>query len=155
MEHGRKGLHKIVLKLKELFSPIHKKLPDSNGHRSHLIRSRKTQTRCVRTREQVGPRNKAFITQQADFVQTPVTSISSGPSVFQRSCQCSAIFTDCSWICSLTRYPVQDALEKCGGSDNGGTDIRLQGWVLKLYYHKKVSSHLHALYVHKGKWVEG
>lgn len=110
----------------------------------------------------MGPGNKAFITQQADFVQTPITSISGGhigSVVYHQSSR------EASGLQPSLRTAVGYAIwqdtqfrmlwKSVVGQTMGVQIIRLQGWVLKLYYHEKVASHLHALCVHEGEWVKG
>ncbi|KAK2086726.1 Ubiquitin carboxyl-terminal hydrolase 10 [Saguinus oedipus] len=72
------GLHEEMVNLKKLLSPNNENLTISNGPKKHLVHEEEQEEQGKGSEgewEHVGPQNKTSITGQADFVQTPITSI--------------------------------------------------------------------------------
>ncbi|KAK2086602.1 Ubiquitin carboxyl-terminal hydrolase 10, partial [Saguinus oedipus] len=115
------GLHEKMVNLKKLLSPNNEKLTISNGPKKHSVHEEEQEEQGKGSEgewEHVGPRNKMPITSQADFVQTPITSIFGGhirSVVYQQSSEESAtlqpFFTLQLDIQSDKICTVQDALE--------------------------------------------
>ncbi|KAK2082611.1 Ubiquitin carboxyl-terminal hydrolase 10 [Saguinus oedipus] len=67
-----------MVNLKKLLSPNNENLTISNGPKKHLVHEEEQEEQGKGSEgewEHVGPQNKTSITGQADFVQTPITSI--------------------------------------------------------------------------------
>ncbi|KAM5262623.1 LOW QUALITY PROTEIN: ubiquitin carboxyl-terminal hydrolase 10 [Ctenodactylus gundi] len=115
------GLHEEMLSLKKLLAPHNDKLVVSNGPSSppaEVEDQEEPGGQSDEEWEQVGPRNKASVTRQAHFVQTPITGIFGGhirSVVYQQSSKESAtlqpFFTLQLDIQSDKIRTVQDALE--------------------------------------------
>uniref|UniRef100_A0A8C5HSV6 Ubiquitin carboxyl-terminal hydrolase n=1 Tax=Gouania willdenowi TaxID=441366 RepID=A0A8C5HSV6_GOUWI len=116
------GLHEEMLALKKLISPQEEKTPTLNGPESQAgideEDAEKEEEGSEDEWEQVGPRNKASITRQADFVRTPITDIFGGhirSVVYQQNSKESAtlqpFFTLQLDIQSEKIRTVQEALE--------------------------------------------
>ncbi|KAK2086714.1 Ubiquitin carboxyl-terminal hydrolase 10 [Saguinus oedipus] len=115
------GLHEEMVNLKKLLSPNNENLTISNGPKKHSVHEEEQEEQGKGSEgewEHVGPRNKTSITGQADFVQTPITSIFGGhirSVIYQQSSEESTtlqpFFTLQLDIQSDKIRTVQEALE--------------------------------------------
>ncbi|KAK2082648.1 Ubiquitin carboxyl-terminal hydrolase 10 [Saguinus oedipus] len=110
-----------MVNLKKLLSPNNENLTISNGPKKHSVHEEEQEEQGKGSEgewEHVGPRNKTSITGQADFVQTPITSIFGGhirSVIYQQSSEESTtlqpFFTLQLDIQSDKIRTVQEALE--------------------------------------------
>ncbi|KAK2086644.1 Ubiquitin carboxyl-terminal hydrolase 10 [Saguinus oedipus] len=151
-----------MVNLKKLLSPNNEKLTISNGPKKHSVREEEQEEQGKGSEgewEHVGPRNKMSITSQADFVQTPITSIFGGhirSVVYQQSSEESAtlqpFFTLQLDIQSDKIHTVQDALESLVARES------VQGYTTKTKQQVEISRRTleklpHVLVLHLKRFV--
>ncbi|KAK2086660.1 Ubiquitin carboxyl-terminal hydrolase 10 [Saguinus oedipus] len=131
-----------MVNLKKLLSPNNEKLTISNGPKNHSVHEEEQEQGkgSEGEWEHVGPRNKTSITGQADFVQTPITSIFGGhirSVVYQQSSEESAtlqpFFTLQLDIQSDKIRTVQEALESLVAKES------VQGYTTKTKQQVEIS----------------